>query len=51
MRVEFVSPEGFDHRGDAGAFVTHGLSLKLGSRGDENHSEKLETPHVVSYID
>jgi hypothetical protein len=24
VRVEFVSPEGFDHRGDAGAFVTHG---------------------------
>jgi hypothetical protein len=28
MRVEFVSLEGFDHRGDTGAFVAHGLSLK-----------------------
>jgi ParB family chromosome partitioning protein len=28
MRGEFVSPEGFDHRGDAGAFVTHRFRVK-----------------------
>jgi ParB family chromosome partitioning protein len=28
MRVQSLSPEGFDHRGDAGAFVTHGFRLK-----------------------
>jgi hypothetical protein len=27
MRVEFLSPEGFDHRSDAGAFVTHSFRL------------------------
>src|SRR5271154_6001765 len=32
MRVEFVSLEGFDHRGDAGAFVTHGGMLKSNGR-------------------
>ena len=28
MGVEFLSPEGFDHRGDADALVTHGFRLK-----------------------
>jgi ParB family transcriptional regulator, chromosome partitioning protein len=28
MRVQSLSLEGFDHRGDAGAFVTHGFRLK-----------------------
>jgi ParB family chromosome partitioning protein len=28
MRVKFMSPEGFDHRGDAGAFVAHGFKLR-----------------------
>jgi len=32
MRVEFLSLEGFDHRGDAGAFVTHGGRLKSKDR-------------------
>jgi len=40
MRVESPTLKGFDHDGDARAFVAHGLSLKRKSRGDETHSEK-----------
>ena len=51
MRVEFPSTEGFDHRGNARAFVTHGLILKRRSRADETHSEngmKKVLFHAVS---
>jgi hypothetical protein len=29
MRGQFLSPEGFNHRGNAGAFVAHRFSLKF----------------------
>jgi hypothetical protein len=51
MRVEFMSPEGFDHRGNAGAFVAHGFILDCRRRGDETHSEgKVRDPSRVSYV-
>ena len=32
MRVEFLSAEGLDHGGDAGAFVAHGFRVKTGGQ-------------------
>jgi hypothetical protein len=37
MRVELLSTEGFDHGGDAGAFVTHGFSLKSNARSPKQN--------------
>ena len=38
MRIEFLSPEGFDHRGNAGAFVAHRFRIGGGRGGDEADS-------------
>ena len=36
MRVQFMSPEGFDHRGNAGAFVAHGFRIKSKARSPKS---------------
>ncbi len=38
MRIELLSTEGFDHRGNAGAFVAHRFRIGIGRGGDEADS-------------
>ena len=45
MRVQFLSPEGFDHRGDAGAFVTHRFRIKSKARSPKVKVTASSKPH------
>jgi hypothetical protein len=43
MRVKFPSTEGFYHRGDAGAFVTHGFRLKPAAQRPKLKVAKIDS--------